>query len=124
MVAPFEAPRLKLARAERHINELAAEITEYLADKPVAVIVEQPSELKEINSCSWVTRIRKPVPVALSAVIGDAIHNLRAALDLLASDVVRLNGKDAKTVYFPFAASADLLEGQLNHYRLKPVGSL
>jgi hypothetical protein len=113
MIAPFEASKLKLARAERHIDELSAEISTYLAEKPVAVIVEQPPELKDIESCAWITRIRRNVPVALSAIIGDAIHNLRAALDLLACDVVRLNGKDAKTVYFPFGKSAEQLEGQI-----------
>jgi hypothetical protein len=42
----------------------------------------------------------KPIPETLGLIIGDAVHNLRAALDHLASGIIRT--KDAKaTPYFP-----------------------
>ena len=38
------------------------------------------------------------------------IHNLRASLDLLASDLVKMNGKSTRNVYFPFASSKEELD--------------
>ena len=55
----------------------------------------------------------KPVPTELATIIGDAIHNLRSTLDILASDVVRLNGQSNQGVYFPFAQRAADLDRQI-----------
>ncbi len=44
---------------------------------------------------------------------GSAIHNLRSALDLLASELVRLNGQSEKDVYFPFGKDPTHFEGQI-----------
>jgi hypothetical protein len=52
-------------------------------------------------------------PEHLGAIIGDIIHNLRSALDLVACDMVRaVEGKDANIdrVYFPFCRSAEDLD--------------
>jgi hypothetical protein len=46
------------------------------------------------------------VPLDFAAIIGDAIHNLRTSLDLLACELVRANGQSDKDVHFPFAESA------------------
>jgi hypothetical protein len=54
----------------------------------------------------WVTKVREEVPLEFSAILGDSVHNLRAALDLLACELVRLNNQPDDDVYFPFAASA------------------
>jgi hypothetical protein len=45
--------------------------------------------------------------------LGDAVHNLRAALDLMACDIVRLNGKSTRDVYFPFSFNAAELDKQV-----------
>jgi hypothetical protein len=50
----------------------------------------------------WVVRVREEVPVEFSAIIGDVLHNLRAALDLMAVQLVRLNHQSDDEVYrFP-----------------------
>jgi hypothetical protein len=54
----------------------------------------------------WRVRVREEVPLEFSAILGDSIHNLRAALDLLACELVRLNHQNDDDVYFPFANSA------------------
>lgn len=46
-------------------------------------------------------------------IVGDAIHNMRAALDFMAVEVVKLNGKSAKGVYFPFSSDAAALDGAI-----------
>ncbi len=40
----------------------------------------------------------------LSCIVGDTIHNLRCALDLLACEVVELSGGNPRNVHFPFCA--------------------
>ena len=42
-------------------------------------------------------RVRAPIPVDLSLVIGDAVHNLRSALDHLAWQLVLANGQTPTT---------------------------
>jgi hypothetical protein len=65
------------------------------------------------DSKRWIVNVREEVPDDFSAIIGDHIHNLRAALDLLACEVVRANGKSDKGVHFPFSDGPDTLDGQI-----------
>jgi hypothetical protein len=67
-------------------------------------------------------RIRKPVPQFLSAIIGDTVHNLRTALDLLACDLVRLNGRSVRGVYFPFCEKASDLSTVIKDRNLHRAG--
>lgn len=106
MFAPFEAPRLKIARAHQHIAELERAIGTYLARQPFALMVERWQGDPGGGVLAWVVRIREPVPHDLSPVLGDAIHNMRASLDLLAADLVRKANRNTKGVYFPFAETA------------------
>jgi hypothetical protein len=59
------------------------------------------------------------MPAELPACVGDAIHNLRSALDLLACDVVEYNGGNTIGVHFPFAADAVELEKQIKSKNLR-----
>jgi hypothetical protein len=119
MLPPFEAPRLKLRRAERHLDELRQEITAFLGRKPFRLVVERPPEWNHSwEVYAWTIRIGEAIPVGLSAIIGDTVHNLRTALDLLACDLVRLNGGNTKGVYFPFAADASGLSHQIRDKNL------
>lgn len=43
------------------------------------------------------------IPPDISLIYGDAVHCLRASLDLLASDIVQLAGESTKDVLFPIA---------------------
>ncbi len=78
---------------------------DYKANEPLAATFRP--ELGQFN-VSWKAITLKP-----GAIIGDAIHNLRAALDLMASELARRNGASDKDVYFPFAASADDLDAAI-----------
>lgn len=107
MIAPFEASKLKLERAAEHLQQFDREAVTYLNSKPCAIVVEPfPGGLHaQMGTQSWNARIRKPMPTKLSVLIGDFVHNLRTSLDLLVCDLVRINGKSAAEVYFPFCAS-------------------
>ncbi|MGC2781536.1 MAG: hypothetical protein WA418_38450 [Bradyrhizobium sp.] len=107
---PFAGPKLKISRAECHINELEREISEYLKHDPFAVLLELNIETGK-KQVSW--RGREDIPERFSAIFGDAVHNLRAALDILANDVVALSGTTPKKVYFPFGMGPQHFEEQL-----------
>ena len=123
LLPPFVAPRLKLQRARRHIDELEQEIGSFLARQPFRIVIEQPEWWKESWPIhAWTARLRELIPLELSAIIGDAVHNLRSVLDLLAGDLVRINGKSTKGVSFPFSADADDLAHQIKEKNLHRAG--
>ncbi len=71
---------------------------------------------------AWTARIRQPVPLALSPIIGDAVHNLRASLDLALCDLVRLNERSIDGVLFPFCRSAADLPGMIKRRNVHRAG--
>jgi hypothetical protein len=103
MIAPFEASKLKLERSAEHLQELERAAATYLSEKPCAIVVEQFPGMEAMKTQSWNARIRKPVPIKLAALVGDVIHNLRSALDLLVCDLVKINGQNVATSIFHFA---------------------
>jgi hypothetical protein len=115
----FFSSKLKIERAKRHIQELSNGIVDYLKARPFRVVVE-----KDPNSPNhlWTLRVKNEVPCHLSAIIGDAIHNLRASLDLLASDLVSMAGGNTKNVYFPFGDDADGFEEMIKKRHLDQAG--
>lgn len=116
---PFDHSRIKLKRARANIGELQNEILAYLKRQPFYLVVQPaPNDSKE-----WVVRVREEVPVEFSAIIGDVLHNLRAALDLMAVQLVRLNHASDDDVYFPFSKSAARFDDALrsrNMHRASP----
>ena len=97
--ARFSSAKLKVERAKGHVRELSNQIVDYLKSKPFKVVVEQD---KESNNHLWTLRVKHDIPCLYAAIIGDVIHNLRASLDLLATELVAAAGKNADNVYFPF----------------------
>jgi hypothetical protein len=111
LYSPFEATRLKLRRARSHIDELSEYVTEYLRRDPFYMeIVVDPGFR---NGRKWLVTVREEAPPYVSTIIGDAIHNLRTSLDILACELVIANGGSDNDVYFPFASSADDLEEKI-----------
>lgn len=107
---PFDGPKLKIARARKHIADFESEVAAYLSRDPSVIFAELDHKTKQRGIR---LRTREPIPDNISAIFGDAVHNLRVALDLLANDLVSLSGGQPKKVYFPFADSAAGLEGEI-----------
>ncbi|WP_439543703.1 hypothetical protein [Hyphomicrobium sp.] len=93
----FIASHLKVKRAESHLEELRRGVEAYLALNPVVLVWE---------SCLWserfaglyssdfaiaalVSRVRIPVPEEMAPIVGDIVHNLRSALDIMMCEIVR-----------------------------------
>ena len=101
---PFSASRVKLDRARKFISELEREQAAYAKEEPLSVTaIANPEKLSV--SVSW-----KGIGLVPGAIVGDAIHNMRTALDLMSSELARMNGKKDKDVYFPFSATKDNLQ--------------
>lgn len=98
---PLIAVRLKLHRAEEHLNALHSAIGSYLWRNPYEALVKLDGEAHELVVYM---RVRENPPLSWSPLFGDFVHNLRSALDHLAIALVRSNKPNAnisKTA-FPF----------------------
>uniref|UniRef100_UPI0028A247DB hypothetical protein n=1 Tax=Massilia sp. TaxID=1882437 RepID=UPI0028A247DB len=96
---PFAPSKLKLRRAMRHIEELDEIIKNYFSGAWY-------SYKNTVDSNGSLTGLHvnfRAKPEEFGTVVGDAIHNMRSALDLAAVELVRLNNGDTKGVMFPFA---------------------
>ncbi len=110
---PFDGPRIKLKRARRHIQELGQEIDQHFSRIPIVAILSV-RETDQGGRYQTTLATRLGIPDEIPAIFGDAIHNLRVALDIMANDVVALAGVVPKGVYFPFANDETGLTEQIN----------
>jgi hypothetical protein len=103
----FEASATKVERARAFIAEAETEIARYLATNPV------PSRLDTSVVPPLIRFSIIPPGPTLGAIIGDAVHNLRTALDLMASEMARLNENSDKDVYFPFSSAEETFDKRI-----------
>jgi hypothetical protein len=96
-------PALKLARAKQHIVELTLSIRAYAQSQPYGV----EKRLDESsNAYLYTVRVVKPMPEEWALIVGDVVHNARAALDHLTVQLVEAAGrKITESTAFPFAKS-------------------
>lgn len=94
----LEGAWIKINRSAQHITELERNVQIYLSSKPFGLIkVEAPN-----GDLIYQIKILRPVPVEWSAIVGDAVHNMRSALDLLAWQLVEANsGVPSRSTCFP-----------------------
>jgi len=93
----FHGAKLKVERANRQIDELQAEVAAF-AEGGFYEILVRPNEKGKLV----VVAPTKPIPNSFSLIIGDAVHNLRAALDHLATAASRVGGGKGRDLFFPF----------------------
>lgn len=96
----FRAARVKLDRAQHHLSKIKGIVADYIESEPMTQTI---TLLDQSAGRIEGTTTFKEVPESLSPVIGDFVHNLRASLDLLATDLVRAAKKSPSDVYFPFS---------------------
>lgn len=84
----FSGSKLKLERARSLVAEVAGLLNAYV----------QSGQLECVHypipggGFSYRVRVMEKVPPSISVIVGDAIHNLRSALDLMVCDLIRANG--------------------------------
>jgi hypothetical protein len=96
-MASFSSSRAKIGRAQRHIDELQSAFEVFLqTDFCQLRVSEDPNDGTGIVSVESVASL----PQEISLIIGDAVHNLRAALD---HAIVQILGNRGKKEAFPVA---------------------
>lgn len=97
---PLDGSRLKVVRAQKHLDDLGFSIRQYLDTNPYNLVVDDKTGSFDM------LRVTMSPPLALSAIAGDCVGNLRAALDYIAWELAAryasrplIIGKDRP--YFP-----------------------
>jgi hypothetical protein len=92
-------PRTKFKRAEEHFDQLYAEIRGFLSE-PEPYRFGSEEEPRTGDKVYRVQVVEDPPP-RVAAIVGDSVHNLRSALDLLAWQLVDAGGgtPDGNTMF-------------------------
>jgi hypothetical protein len=99
----------KLLRARRHVEELRERIDRMKRDGVLGVDTEQQGRERTVRLV-----LREDPPTELSAIIGDALHNTRSALDCLAFEActrgaaaagTALTDRQERDASFPIAST-------------------
>ncbi len=72
--------RVKIERAKEHISNLEAEIATFAKSDPYKVVPEIDKQTGEVVVC---VRVKERPPLRWGTLAGDAVHNLRSALNIL-----------------------------------------
>ncbi|WP_333900173.1 hypothetical protein [Agrobacterium pusense] len=92
----FEGAKLKILWAKRHIQDIEKLLKSYLESDFYTL----KNEYDDKAGFYRVTfEIKKEAPQVIPLLIGDAIHNLRVALDHIAAEIV---GVHSASISFPF----------------------
>src|SRR5262245_318419 len=94
----FDSAKLKIERADYHIDDLERQLIDFHMEHLNASITTRDHHRK-----TDITLTRTDAPPVLALVLGDAIHNLRSALDHVAYDMVIRDGGDIddRNLHFP-----------------------
>jgi hypothetical protein len=116
----FENARLKVGRAKKHILDFDREDAAFFASDACSFsFIKDPKVGK-----SWFQfREHKPIPPNFPLIVGDAVHNLRSALDQMMWEIVSpLSPKRPDRVQFPICEKADRLEDAIKSREVQIAG--
>lgn len=99
----FPSAQLKIDRANHHISDVEARINAFLKTNPCTL---RPQYNAQTAYTDYMVQDVAEVDPVISLIIGDAIHNLRCALDHLAVALVKDTGATpSRSTYFPISDS-------------------
>ncbi len=113
----FPASHLKVERAHGFIAELQRLVKAHVNENPPRITPIASSDGKHTFDIEWANLGLLP-----GVIVGDVVHNLRTALDLMASDLATRNGRSNKDVYFPIADSEEALTGRISSQKFSKAG--
>jgi hypothetical protein len=91
---PMRGVRIKIERSQKHLYELHREVSAFWRRNPYEIVPDR--KLNEVEMV-YKLRIRETIPPYWAGIIGDIVHNLRSALDLLANTLVANAGDKTGT---------------------------
>lgn len=88
---PMIGPMLKMQRAQKHFEELQDTVKTFVGSNPYSIANDPDTKRGH-----YVARLKieRQPPPELSAIIGDAVHNMRSSLDHLVWLLIRTAGND------------------------------
>lgn len=116
----FHDAKLKIKRANQHIQELQARIDAFLKSDFYCLLIQHNAH---VGDKTLKFEMTKPVPEDIPLMIGDALHNLRTVLDYMAFEIVTRAGGTADYVKFPVRDDRENLKGALTGGEMKVAGS-
>ncbi|CAN5350204.1 hypothetical protein BH10PSE7_BH10PSE7_17930 [soil metagenome] len=116
----FDGARLKIDRARKHVADLESAVDKFMAEKPFELLLRQDNMKEEVDVLFKEHRV---IPLVLSALIGDAIHNLRSCLDHAIFALVGSKAMKPSKVQFPFSEYEKDFEGILKGGELALAGN-
>lgn len=120
---PFEAAQKKLGRAIEIYNELKPLKDEYCAKVEIRYETNGPDEGGFYDHLRYAF---PDPPDRIDTLLADGLHNIRASLDTLVTDLAKMKGKNERHFMFPFAKDAqeleDLLSGRGKRKSFYPLG--
>jgi hypothetical protein len=96
----FQGPLLKIIRADRHLEELEAVLEEFVRRMPYYRSARLSDHPGHVTGDLFIS---EPPPIEIGMIVGDAVHNLRTSLDVLANDLIHIAGHKYKDAAFPFS---------------------
>ncbi|BCW89951.1 hypothetical protein sos41_31190 [Alphaproteobacteria bacterium SO-S41] len=102
----LEGPRTKIDRAKDHARELEREIEAFLQRDPYRVMLLTDQHGNQTLACD----VKELVPSKWGLIAGDALHNARASLDLLANVLVERDGGRSGDASFPISNTSDVFQ--------------
>lgn len=86
----IDGVRLKVERAKEHVKNLDGVIQSFRDSRPYEVVGQENYQTADLE---WVLTQAREIPPEVSLIAGDAVQNLRSALDYLAHALVAANGR-------------------------------
>jgi hypothetical protein len=112
MTKPFHEATLKIQRAKQHINDLNRIFAAFVGGKTHLVFIEHDAESgDDLLKVKGTKRLEDDFVLTL----GDAVHNLRTALDYVMNDIeFATTGQRTAYTKFPVYPTRDALEAAAN----------
>lgn len=108
----FHGPKLKVKRADHHIRTLKDTLNTFMQTDFYRVRIEEDVEVRGQRLSPPVHRVEVEIlqepPSDIPLIIGDAIHNLRSALDLAVCEMIEgFGGTVTLRTHFPIRNSRE-----------------
>ena len=97
----------KIERAKEHVADFERASRTFFDSHPYSAISRYDSKRKELT---FVVEGTHTVPARLASITSDAIHNLRASLDILWHQAWSKGNPGKRKLYFPLVPNADELQ--------------
>lgn len=107
----FDSAKQKIERADYHISDLERQFAAFVAEKPHKFTVQSDPSTGQLVVMVY---FHKRPPSTLATIIGDAIHNMRCALDHMTWEVVGIGGTQNRHLKLPAGSDRVSFEASCN----------